>query len=132
MAIKVIIAAALAVVLQFSVVKADECITVESFVSAFASEGISLRGSTAAATEKMATVFNENREANGQPKTSISIFLLGYVATTTGEPGALVAIADKNGCIVQKSVTVLSLRSLFDFITKAGVTGKDFIPMDGA
>jgi hypothetical protein len=80
----------------------------------------------------MATVFTGNREANGQPTTSISIFLLGYVATNAGEPGALVAIADANGCIVQRSVTVLSLRTLFDFISKAGVTGKDFIPFDGA
>lgn len=132
MAIKVILSLLAAVFLQITVVKADECVTVESFVSAFASEGISLRGSTADATEKMATVFNENREANGQPKTSISVFLLGYVAKTSGEPGALVAIADGDGCIVQRSVTVISLRTLFDFISKAGVTGKDFIPFDGA
>lgn len=132
MALKIILSLLAAVFFQITVVKADECVTVESFVSAFASEGISLRGSTAAATEKMASVFNGNREANGQPKTSISIFLLGYVATNAGEPGALVAIADANGCIVQRSVTVLSLRTLFDFISKAGITGKDFIPFDGA
>jgi hypothetical protein len=132
MALQVILSLLVAIFFQITVVKADECVTVESFVSAFASEGISLRGSTAAATEKMAKVFNENREANGQPKTSISIFLLGYVSRGDGEPGAVVAIADKNGCIIQRSVTVLGLRTFFDFITKAGVTGKDFIPIDGA
>ncbi len=132
MAIKVIIAAVFAVVLQFSVAKANECITVESFVSAFASEGIYLRGSTAAATKKMATVFNENREARGQPKAYISIFLLGYVTTTAGEPGVLVAIADDKGCIVQRSIAVLTFQVFFDFVTRAGVTAKDFIPLDGA
>jgi len=114
------------------VVKADECITLDSFSSEFAKEGIVFRGSNSAATEKRAALFNKNREARGQPATQISIFLSGFVATTGAEPGVLVAVIDKNGCLIQKSVAILTIRQWAEFLTIAGVAPKDFIQLDGA
>lgn len=132
MAIKIITSLILAIFLQITVVKADECITLDSFSSAFAKEGIVFRGSNSAATKKLAALFNKNREARGQPAAQISIFLSGLVATTDGEPGVLVAVIDKDGCLIQKSVAILTVRQWVEFITIAGVEPKDFIQLDGA
>ena len=132
MAIKIITSLILAIFLQITVVKADECITLDSFSSAFAKEGIVFRGSNSAATKKLAALFNKNREARGQPAAQISIFLSGFVATTDGEPGVLVAVIDKDGCLIQKSVAILTVRQWVEFITIAGVEPKDFIQLDGA
>lgn len=132
MLIKALIAITAAFMLQFSVAKADECITVYSFASAFAKEGIELRGSKAAATEKMAKVFNDNRAASGQPAQAISIFLLGFVESGSEGIVALVAVADDKGCIVRKSVATLSLRFWLQFMNKAEVGIRDFVPLDGA
>jgi len=132
MAIKIITSLIVAIFFQITVVKADECITLDSFSSEFAKEGIVFRGSNSAATEKLAALFNKNREARGQPAAQISIFLSGFVATTDGDPGVLVAIIDKNGCLIQKSVAVLTVRQWAEFLTIAGVAPKDFIQLDGA
>ena len=132
MAIKIIASLILAIFFQITVVKADECITLDSFSSAFAKEGIVFRGSNSAATKKLAALFNKNREARGQPAAQISIFLSGFVATTDGEPGVLVAVIAKDGCLIQKSVAVLTVRQWAEFITIAGVAPKDFIQLDGA
>lgn len=132
MAIKVIISLFVAIFLQITVVKADECITLESFSSEFAKEGIVFRGSTSAATEKLAALFNKNREARGQPAAEISIFLSGLVATSDGSPGILVAVVGKDGCLIQRSVAVLTIRQWAEFLTIAGVSPKDFIQLDGA
>jgi hypothetical protein len=132
MAIKVIISLLVAIFLQITVVKADECITLESFSSEFAKEGIVFRGSTSAATEKLAALFNKNREARGQPAAKISIFLSGLVATSDGSPGILVAVVGKDGCLIQRSVAVLTIRQWAEFLTIAGVSPKDFIQLDGA
>lgn len=121
-----------AIALHVSVARADECITVDSFASAFAKEGVELRGSKAAATEKMAKVFNQNRAASGAPAQGISIFLLGFVESPTDGIVAVVAIADKRGCIVEKSVATIALRNLMIFMEKSGVDISDFIPLDGA
>lgn len=115
-----------------SVAKADECITVEKFAAEFSKEGIALRGSTSAATEKLAKLFNANREARGQPKAEISIFLFGLVTANNGNQGAVVAIADKMGCIVPRSVSVLSLRTWAEYLAIAGVSPKEFVALDGA
>ena len=117
--------------LSCAVAKADECISVDKFSSTFASEGISLLGSKAAATRKMEKVFNENRARNGQPAARISLFLLGPLMTKEG-PAALAAIVDDKGCIVTGSVTVLPVRVVVDFFNAAGVTIHDFVPLDGA
>lgn len=130
--LKSILAAVLGLFLFCSVAKADECITVEKFATAMAEEGIALRGSTAAATKKLAILFNKNREARGQPAAKISIFLFGLVTANSGDQGALVAIADKSGCVVGRSITILSLRTWVEYTTLAGVSAKDFIPLDGA
>lgn len=130
--LKSILAAVLGLFLFCSVAKADECIAVEKFATAMAKEGIVLRGSTAAATQKLAKLFNENREARGQPAAEISIFLFGLVTANSGDQGALVAIADKRGCVVGRSITILSLRTWAEYITLAGVSPKEFIPLDGA
>jgi len=132
MALQVIISLLVAIFFQITVVKADECITLDSFSSEFAKEGIVFRGSNSAATEKLAALFNNNREARGQPAAQISIFLSGFVATTDGDPGILVAVIDKNGCLIQKSVAVLTVRQWAEFLTIAGVAPKDFIQLDGA
>ena len=132
MLVKTLITIAAAIVLHVSVAKADECITVDSFASAFAKEGIALRGSKAAATEKMARVFNENRAASGSPTQDISIFLLGFVESGSEGLVALVAVADKQGCIVRKSVATLPLRHWIMFMNKAEVHISDFVPLDGA
>jgi len=132
MALQVIISLLVAIFFQITVVKADECITLDSFSSEFAKEGIVFRGSNSAATEKLAALFNKNREARGQPAAQISIFLSGFVATTDGEPGVLVAVIDKNGCLIQKSVAILTVRQWAEFLTIAGVAPKDFIQLDGA
>ena len=132
MAIKIIASLILAIFFQITVVKADECITLDSFSSEFAKEGIVFRGSNSAATKKLAALFNKNREARGQPAAQISIFLSGFVATTDGEPGVLVAVIAKDGCLIQKSVAVLTVRQWAEFITIAGVSPKDFIQLDGA
>lgn len=132
MAIKVILSLLVAIFLQITVVKADECITLDSFSSEFAKEGIVFRGSNSAATEKLAALFNKNREARGQPAAQISIFLSGFVGTTSGEPGVLVAVVGKDGCLIQRSVAVLTIRQWVEFITAAGVSPKDFIQLDGA
>jgi len=132
MALQVIISLLVAIFFQITVVKADECITLDSFSSEFAKEGIVFRGSNSAATEKLAALFNKNREARGQPAAQISIFLSGFVATTDGEPGILVAVIDKNGCLIQKSVAILTVRQWAEFLTIAGVAPKDFIQLDGA
>ena len=132
MAIKIITSLILAIFFQITVVKADECITLDSFSSEFAKEGIVFRGSNSAATKKLAALFNKNREARGQPAAQISIFLSGFVATSDGEPGVLVAVIDKDGCLIQKSVAILTVRQWAEFITIAGVSPKDFIQLDGA
>lgn len=129
---KALIAVIVVFMLHVQQVKADECITVDKFSSAFASEGIKLRGSTAAATKKMAALFNENRAARGQPSVEISIFLFGLVTTRSGDTGALVAVFDKSGCVVPKAIAVLSLRVWSEFATLAGVGPTDFVPMEGA
>ena len=132
MAIKIILSILVAIFFQITVVKADDCVTLDSFSSEFAKEGVVFRGSNSAATEKLAALFNKNREARGQPAAQISIFLSGLVATTDGEPGVLVAVVDKDGCLIQKSVAVLSIRQWVDFLNIAGVEPKDFIQLDGA
>jgi hypothetical protein len=132
MAIKIILSILVAIFFQITVVKADDCVTLDSFSSEFAKEGVVFRGSNSAATEKLAALFNKNREARGQPAAQISIFLSGLVATTDGEPGVLVAIIDKNGCLIQKSVAILTVRQWAEFLTIAGVAPKDFIQLDGA
>lgn len=132
MALQVIISLLVAIFFQITVVKADECITLDSFSSEFAKEGIVFRGSNSAATEKLAALFNKNREARGQPAAQISIFLSGFVATTDGDPGVLVAVIDKNGCLIQKSVAILTVRQWAEFLTIAGVAPKEFIQLDGA
>jgi hypothetical protein len=132
MALQVIISLLVAIFFQITVVKADECITLDSFSSEFAKEGIVFRGSNSAATEKLAALFNKNREARGQPAAKISIFLSGFVATTGADPGVLVAVIDKNGCLIQKSVAILTIRQWAEFLTIAGVAPKDFIQLDGA
>ncbi len=132
MATKIILSILVAIFFQITVVKADDCITLDSFSSEFAKEGIVFRGSNSAATERLAALFNKNREARGQPAAQISIFLSGFVATTDGEPGVLVAIIDKNGCLIQKSVAILTVRQWAEFLTIAGAAPKDFIQLDGA
>jgi hypothetical protein len=132
MAIKIILSLLVAIFFQITVVKADECITLDSFSSEFAKEGVVFRGSNSAATEKLTALFNKNREARGQPAAQISIFLSGFVGTTDGNPGVLVAVVDKDGCLIQRSVTVLTVRQWAEFITIAGVSPKDFIQLDGA
>jgi len=132
MALQVIISLLVAIFFQITVVKADECITLDSFSSEFAKEGIVFRGSNSAATKKLAALFNKNREARGQPAAQISIFLSGFVGTTDGNPGVLVAVVDKDGCLIQRSVAVLTVRQWAEFITIAGVSPKDFIQLDGA
>lgn len=129
---KLILAAVLSLFLYCTVAKADECIPVDRFASEFAKEGIYLRGSKAAATEKMAALFNANREARGQPKAEISIFLFGFVITEANGPVVIAAAADKNGCIISKTVVVMTARQWVDFTTRAGVTIDDFVPLDGA
>ena len=129
---KSILAAVLALFLICTVAKADECITPDKFSSAFAKEGILLLGSKAAATEKMAVVFNENRERNGQPKAEISIFILGLLKKADGEYEVIAAIADKQGCVVPKSIAIFPIRYWIAFMNKAGVTIDDFVPFDGA
>jgi hypothetical protein len=132
MAIKIILSLLVAIFFQITVVKADDCVTLDSFSSEFAKEGVVFRGSNSAATKKLAALFNKNREARGQPAVQISIFLSGFVATTDGEPGVLVAVVDKDGCLIQKSVAILTVRQWVDFLTIAGVEPKDFIQLDGA
>ena len=132
MAIKIILSLLVAIFFQITVVKADDCVTLDSFSSEFAKEGVVFRGSNSAATEKLAALFNKNRESRGQPAAQISIFLSGFVATTDGEPGVLVAVVDKDGCLIQKSVAILSIRQWVDFLNIAGVEPKDFIQLDGA
>jgi hypothetical protein len=132
MAIKIILSILVAIFFQITVVKADECVTLDSFSSEFAKEGVVFRGSNSSATKKLAALFNKNREARGQPAAQISIFLSGLVGTTDGEPGVLVAVVDKGGCLIQRSVAILTVRQWAEFITIAGVEPKDFIQLDGA
>ena len=132
MAIKIILSLLVAIFFQITMVKADECITLDSFSSEFAKEGVIFRGSNSAATKKLAALFNKNREARGQPAAQISIFLSGLIATTDGEPGVLVAIIGKDGCLIQKSVAILTIRQWVDSLNIAGVEPKDFIQLDGA
>lgn len=121
-----------ALTLQVSTVKANECVTVDRFAAGLSKEGIALRGSTAAATEKLAKLFNQNRAARGQPEAQISIFLFGLVTANSGDQAILAAIADKNGCVVPKSVVILTLGQFTDFVTIAGVSISEIIPLDGA
>lgn len=122
----------LAIGLQVSVAKADECIPVDKFSREMASEGVVLRGSNAAATRKLEKFFNDNRAAQGQPAREISIFLFGLVRANSGEVGVLVSIADGRGCIIEGSTSILSVRYWVAFMDAAGVSGKDFVPLDGA
>lgn len=128
---KSILAAVLALFLYCSTAQADECVTVDSFTSAMAKEGIPLLGSKSAATERMAKSFNSNRANSGQPEAKISIFILGLVDTKDGKQ-VVAAIADENGCVVPKSIAVFPIRYWIEFMNQAGVTIDDFIPFDGA
>lgn len=132
MAVKIIISLLVAIFIQVTVVKADECVTVDSYVSGLAKEGIALRGSTAAATKKLAKLFNQNRAARGQPAAEVSIFIFGLVTADNGNQAILAAVADKNGCVIPKTVTLLSLRQWAEFMTIAGVSISEIVPMDGA
>lgn len=129
---KTILVAVLGLFLFCAVAKADECISVDSFVTEFAKEGIAFRGSTAAATEKLSKVFNENRATAGSPKVEVSLFLFGPVKNTAGDVVVVAAAVDKNGCVMPKTVGILTLREFSTFATRAGITPKDLIPMDGA
>lgn len=130
MLFKALAIAFVALMLQVSTVKANECVTVDRFAAGLSKEGIALRGSTAAATEKLAELFNQNRAARGQPAAEISIFLFGLVTAESGSQAVLAAIADKNGCVVPKSVTLLSFRQLAEFFKIAGVSINEIIPLD--
>jgi hypothetical protein len=132
MAIKIILSILVAIFFQITMVKADECITLDSFSSEFSKEGVFFRGSNSAATEKLAALFNKNREARKQPAAQISIFLSGLVVTSSGEPGVLVAVVGKDGCLIQRSVAILTIRQWVYFLNIAGVEPKDFIQLDGA
>lgn len=129
---KIILAAVFGIFLFCAVAKADDCISVDSFVTEFAKEGIHLRGTTAAATAKMAEVFNANREASGQPKAEISLFLFGPVTNAAGEVVIVAAVVGKDGCVIKRSVAILTLREFSIFASKSGISPKDLIPMDGA
>lgn len=129
---KLIISALVGLILLCSAAQANECISVDSIVTEFAKEDIHLRGSTRAATEKLAEAFNHNLEARGHPKIEISIFLFGSVKNAAGDIVAIVAVADQNGCIVPGSVAILTAEQWIKFANQAGVTSKDFIPFDGA
>ena len=124
--------AAVGLFLLCAPVKADECISVDSFASELSKKGITLIGSKSAATVKLAKTFNENRATNGQPPAEISIFLLGLVVSPDGTPQILAAIADKQGCIIPKSVVVMPVRYLVGLLERAGVSIDEFIPLDGA
>lgn len=129
---KLIISALAGLVLLCSVAQANECISVDRIVTEFAKEDIHLRGSTRAATEKLAEAFNHNLAARGNPKIEISLFLFGSVKNAAGEYVAVVAIVGPDGCVVPGSVAVLTAEQWIKFATQAGVTAKDFIPFDGA
>ena len=42
------------------------------------------------------------------------------------------AIIGKDGCLIQKSVAILTIRQWVDSLNIAGVEPKDFIQLDGA
>lgn len=129
--IKTIIAATVGVALLCAPVKADVCITVDSFTEEFAKEGIRFRGSTAAATKRMAERFNANRATNGQPAAEISIFLFGPVMGTSG-PAVIAAAVGKDGCIITKTVIILTVEQFEEFMKSSVAEPKDLIPLDGA
>lgn len=129
---KTILVAVLGLFLFCAVAKADECISVDSFVTEFAKEGISFHGSNAAATEKLARVFNENRAASGSPEVKVSIFLFGPMKNNAGEVVVVAAAADSAGCVMPKTVVILTLRQFSEFTSRAGISPKDLILMYGA
>ena len=131
MAVKIIALLILAVCLHFTVAEASECVSVDSFASDFAKEGVPLLGSKAAATKRMAKVLNDNKAAAGYPVTEISLFLFGPV---TGQNGSMVVAAtvDKAGCVNVDSVVMLTIDQFISFMSKSMSTSQDIIPLNGA
>ena len=129
---KIIIAALAAFLLASTSVRAGECVSLDRFDSIFASKGITLYGSRAAATKQMEAVVNQNRQKAGNPTLEASIFLVGYVKDDKGDVFAIVAIFDKNGCVIEETVVTLTIKQWFEFLASSGVEPKDFITLSGA
>lgn len=129
---KIIVAAFAALTLHLSPAHADECVSIDTFHSKMSSQGLTLYGSRAAATERMEKLLNENRAKGGKPAIAASVFLVGYVKDKDGEIIAVVSVFDKNNCLIEDTVTMLSLRMWVEFIVSVGVDPDEFAVIGGA
>lgn len=130
--LKVITAAIAAFFIVSTSVRANECVSLDIYHSTLSSEGITLYGSRAAATQQMGLTVNKNRAKVGNSTIEVSIFLVGYVKDSAGEVSAIVGIFDNNGCLIQDTFATLTLKQWIEFLQSSGVDPKDFVQLDGA
>lgn len=116
----------------FTPAHADECIPLDIYHSAFSSKGITLFGSRAAETQQIGAAINKNRASVGNSKIEISILVVGYVKDNAGDAFAIVGVFDDNGCLIQDTLSTLTLKQWIDFLESAGVDPKSFVEIYGA
>jgi hypothetical protein len=128
MAIRKVIFAvfSIALGLQVSVSKADECVTVEKFNSSVAPQGVELFGSSPSATKKLELRLNQNRARAGATPVEASLFLVGLIE---GKDAVLTAVVGKDGCVIEKTVVILTPAQVTAFAKSAGVGVEDFSPI---
>ena len=133
MAIRKITAAVIASLLLISTpALANQCITIDNFHAALASNGVKSYGSRAAATLKMEAVINQNRAKMGKNKIEASIVLVAYGKNDKDEIVVVVAVVDEKGCIIEDTFTNIPADTWLGFLESSGVELEDFIPIDGA
>lgn len=133
MAIRSIIASTLTALFIFATpAAAEQCITIDNFHAALASNGVKSYGSRAAATLKMEAVINQNRAKMGKGKIEASIILVAYGKNEKDEIVVVVAVVNENGCIIEDTFTNIPADTWLGFLESSGVELEDFIPIDGA
>ena len=129
---KVILSAAVALALFCSPASAEKCMTIDNFHHELLSNGIDTHASKAAATDKMEALINKNRAKIGRPNIDASVVLAAYVQDQAGNITIIAAVVDQGGCIVEETLTTLTVDVWLSFLSAAGVEVEDFVKIDGA
>jgi hypothetical protein len=111
--------------------KAGQCITIDTFVSTFASKGIKSYGSKSVATAKMEAVLNTNRTNAGKQKIDAAAFIVAY-AKKDNDVVVIVGVVDANGCFYEETMTTLTADQWVGFLESSGVELEEFVALEGA
>lgn len=106
-----------------------ECITLSNFVEMVKPGKPRIMIGNAAATDKIESYLNANRNVTGMDSVDLSMVVIGIMPTRTGDLGVGTAFFDQNGCILPDTVTVITLEQWAAFAVSAGVSADDFSPL---